>query len=121
MQPEGALLAVSEIDAILADVGDTVQHIRVAQRVELAHLARLATLSPQALSRIERGTRHDLGLRSLYAVSSVLGVRLSDVLSYSERYVMEGNSPWPLDGTNSALVEAIFSTAPQRGSLYRRE
>lgn len=112
------MIDTADLDAILADIGDTLHHIRVAQRVERADLARMANMSPQVLAMMERGARHERGLRELYAISSLLGVRLSDVFNYSERYVMEGQSPWPLDGTNSPLVEAIFSTAPPRGSLH---
>lgn len=116
-EPEGSLIDASDMDNLLRDVGDTLQHIRVAQRVEMADLARIANMSPATLSSIERCARNDFGVRQLYAVSSSLGVRLSDVLEYSECYVLEGRSPWPFSGTNSPLVEAIFSTAPQRGSF----
>lgn len=117
VQPEGCLLKRADLDALLTDVGDTLQHIRVAQRVEMADLARMAKMAPETLASIEGWTRKDFGVRQLYAVSSLLGVRLSDVLEYSECYILEGHSPWPVNGTNSPLVEAIFSTAPKRGSL----
>lgn len=118
--PEGSLIDESDLDDLLKDVGDTLQHIRVAQRVELADLARMANMSPATLSSIERCARQDFGVRRLYVVSGLLGVRLSDVLEYSECYTMEGNSPWPFSGKNSPLVEAIFSTAPKRGSAYEQ-
>lgn len=118
--PEGALIKKSDLDELLRDVGDTLNHIRVAQRVEMADLAYQAQMSPAELSSIEGCALKDFGLRQLYAVSSLLGVRLSDILEYSECYVLEGKSPWSQDGTNSPLVEAIFSTAPKRGSLAER-
>lgn len=120
VDPEGALITRSDLDALLRDIGDTVNHIRVAQRVELTDLARQAKMSPAELSCIEGCTLKDFKLRQLYAVSGLLGLRLSDVLEYSECYVLEGKSPWPHDGTNSPLVEAILSTAPKRGYLAKK-
>lgn len=117
VQPEGTLIGESDLDEILRDVGDTLNHIRVAQRIELADLARMTNMSSDKLSNIEACVGNDFGVRQLYAISSLLGVRLSDVLVYSECYVLEGKSPWPYDGTNSPLIQAIFSTAPKRGSL----
>ena len=110
VEPEGSSIDDTDVTAILADLGDTLRHIRVAQRVQMIDLADMANLSPSALSRIERGVRADNGIRQLYAISG-LGVRLSAVLRFSESWAMDGKGPWPWDGSNSAIVDAILSTA----------
>lgn len=112
VQPEGNLIEDGHLDELLIDVGDTLSHIRVAQRVSRGGLAALGNMSPDVLAAIEHGTRHERGLRQLYVVAGLLGVRLSDVLRFSESWVLNGRSPWPFDGTNSPLVAAILSTAP---------
>lgn len=110
--PEGALIDGSDIDGIFREVGDALRHIRVAQRVPMVELARLGRMSAPTLSKIERGARNELGLRRLYVITGLLGVRLSDVLRFSESWAMEGKRPWPADGSNSPLVEAILGAAP---------
>ena len=108
-EPEGSLIEDKDITAILWEVGDTLRHIRVAQRVQMIDLAGMANLSPSALSRIERGVRVDQGIRQLYAISGLLGVRLSAVLRFAESWAMDGKGPWPWDGSNSPIVDAILS------------
>lgn len=110
-EPEGSLIQDTDITAILRDLGDTLRHIRVAQRVQMNDLAGMANLSPSALSRIERGVRADNGIRQLYAISGLLGVRLSAALRFSESWAMDGKGPWPWDGSNSPIVDAILSPA----------
>jgi transcriptional regulator with XRE-family HTH domain len=110
--PEGALIDDSYIDGIFKEVGDALRHIRLAQRVPMVELAEMVNMSAPALSRIERGARNERGLRQLYVVSGLLGVRLSDVFRFSESWAMEGKGPWPAGGSNSPLVEAILSTSP---------
>jgi hypothetical protein len=109
VQPEGDLIDESELNDLLVDIGDTFRHIRVAQRVQMVDLAALGDMSPGVLSKIERGVRAERGLRQLYVIAGLLGVRLSDILRFSESWVMEGRGPWPHSGTNSALVEAVLS------------
>lgn len=109
--PEGCLIGAADITAILRDVGDTLRHIRVAQRVQMIDLAGMANMSPSALSRVERGFQANHGIRQLYAVTGLLGVRLSTVLRFSESWAMDGKGPWPWDGSNSPIVDAILSTA----------
>lgn len=116
VEPEGCLIGDEDISHILYDIGDTLHHLRVVQRVELADLAHLGNMAPRTLASIEQFDDDNIGLRNLYVIAGLLGVRLSDVLDYSERYILEGRSPWPHDGTNSPLVDAVFSTAPPRGS-----
>lgn len=118
--PEGNLIEDSDLDEQLVDVGDTLCHIRVAQRVRLVDLADRGDMSREVLSKIERGGRYERGLRQLYVIAGLLGVRLSDILRFSESCVLDGRSPWPFDGTNSPLVEAILSTAPERNSRDSR-
>jgi transcriptional regulator with XRE-family HTH domain len=115
--PEGDLIEDSDLDDLLVDLGDTLRHIRVAQRVQMVDLAVRGNMSPDVLSKIERGTRAERGLRQLYVTAGLLGVRLSDILRFSESWVMDGKGPWPHDGPNSPLVEAVLSTAPDRHRL----
>jgi transcriptional regulator with XRE-family HTH domain len=115
--PEGDLIEDADLDDLLVDIGDTLRHIRVAQRVQMVDLAARGNFSSDVLSRIERGARVERGLRQLYVTAGLLGVRLSDILRFSECWVMEGKGPWPYDGPNSPLVEAVLSTAPDRRSL----
>jgi len=112
VEPEGALIEAADIASILLEAGDTLRHIRVAQRVQMTDLATMARMSPDVLSRIERGVRDERGLRQLYVTAGLLGVRLSDILRYSESCAMESAGPWPRDGSNSPVVEAILSTTP---------
>lgn len=109
---EGSLIEKVDLDSLLVDVGDTLRHIRVAQRVQMVDLAKMGNISPDTLSRIERGVREERGLRDLYVTAGLLGVRLSDILHFSEDWVFEGGSPWPFNGKNSPLVAAILHTAP---------
>lgn len=111
VEPEGGPIDGADITAILRDVGDTLRHIRVAQRVQMIDLAGMANLSPSVLSRVERGVLANQGIRQLYAITGLLGVRLSAVLRFSESWAMDGKGPWPWDGSNSAIVDAILSTA----------
>ncbi len=53
IQPEGSLIDDGDITDILKDVGDTLQHIRLAQRIQMADLAEMGNMSHGALSRIE--------------------------------------------------------------------
>jgi hypothetical protein len=117
VDPEGTLIRDADLTAILHEVGDTLRHIRVAQRVQMADLAEMASLSPDTLSRIERGVRDERGLRQLYVTAGMLGVRLSDILRYAELCAMELGGPWPGNGANSPLVAAILGTAPVHGLL----
>jgi ribosome-binding protein aMBF1 (putative translation factor) len=116
VQPEGGDIDDTDIVDIMKDVGDTLQHIRVAQRVQMGDMAEMMNMSPDTLSRIERGTRMYRDIRQLYVITGLLGVRLSDVLRFSESCVMEGRGPWPPSGSNSPLVQAVLCTAP--GSEY---
>lgn len=116
VEPEGDLIDDADITSIIRDMGDTLRHIRVAQRVQMADLAERGRLSPEVLSRIERGACANRGVRQLYVVTGLLGVRLSDVLRFSESWTMDGRGPWPWSGTNSPIVDAILSTAPAGGS-----
>lgn len=119
VEPEGCLIDESDIVRIIQDVGDTLRHIRVAQRVQMADLAAMGGMSPDVLSRIERNGRVDRGVRQLYVTAGLLGVRLSDVLRFSESWVMSGGkAPWLHSGSNSPIVEAILSTAPEDMSLH---
>lgn len=111
--PEGDPIEDSALDELLVDIGDTLRHIRVTQRVQMVDLSDMANISPDVLSKIERGARQERGLRQLYATSGLLGVRLSDILRFSESWVLTGRSPWPFDGSNSPMVDAILSTAPR--------
>jgi hypothetical protein len=72
VEPEGGPIDDKDVTAILRDLGDTLRHIRVAQRIQMIDLADMANLSPSALSRIERGVRADNGIRQLYAITGLL-------------------------------------------------
>lgn len=74
-------------------------------------------MSPGVLSQIERGVRAQRGLRQLDVIAGLLGVRLSDILRFSESWAMEGKGPWPYGGTNSPLVAAVLSTVQSDTSL----
>jgi len=108
--PEGALIEDADIDSILREIGDTLRHIRIAQRVQMVDMATMGNMSSDVLSRIERGTRNERGLRQLYVTAGLLGVRLSDILRYAESCGMEFGGPWCSDGSNSPLVAAVLST-----------
>ncbi len=110
--PEGYRTGDADIAELLVDVGDTLQHIRVAQRIQMADLAEMGNMSPSMLSRIERGVGIDRGVRRLYVITGLLGVRLSEVLRFSEQCTMSEKGSWPSDGSNSPIVDAILSTAP---------
>src|SRR5690349_10899160 len=71
VEPEGSLIDETDIVAIMEDVGDTLRHIRVAQRVQMADLAEMGNMSPDVLSRIERGTRVDRGFQQLYVTTGL--------------------------------------------------
>jgi hypothetical protein len=55
----------------------------------------LGNMSPDVLSKIERGARAERGLRQFYVAAGLLGVRLSDILRFSESWVLERKAPWP--------------------------
>lgn len=89
IEPEGSLIEDAGIAGILKEAGDTLRHIRVAQRIQMVDLAEMGNMSSDVLSRIERCVRMDRSVRQLYVITGLLAVRLSDVLRSSELWAME--------------------------------
>jgi len=61
---------------LLSELGVTVATRRRAQGLKQADVARKAGITPESLSRFERGHMTDMGARKLLAVLAVLGMEL---------------------------------------------
>jgi HTH-type transcriptional regulator/antitoxin HipB len=60
----------------LKELGEAVAHRRKALRLKQQNVARQAGLTPEALSRFERGHAAEFGSRKLLAVLAVLGMEM---------------------------------------------
>lgn len=77
---ENGTLAMTEVRA-LSRLADGLRRIRVSRRLTQTDIARLAEVSPSAISQVEAGQR-GLNLDTLLTLGAALNVSIDDLLSY---------------------------------------
>ena len=134
---EGSVFRCSEEDGlpvltpapIVARIGAALRSARLQRSLSQSDLARLAGVSPSAISQAERGQR-GLSLETVLQLSAKLNVTLDDLLrgevatgyrlgrrgSPPRRRAAEGGEPLPLLDDPAAGLRAYLVRLPRRGS-----
>jgi transcriptional regulator with XRE-family HTH domain len=97
-------------------IGSLLRALRVRRRLRQLDVARLAGVSDQTVSRIERGRLEDLSLAAIRRVVRVLEARLD--LSVWTR---AGDIERVASARHADLVESVISTLPDLGWVARPE